>query len=99
MAMFGRLRPKPDTRMLRALCARLRVHPSRCMLVEDTLRHQKAARSIGMRTAWLVRYQHGRRAVPSAGRPPYVDHRLHGLRALARAAARQSAKPARAHFQ
>jgi putative hydrolase of the HAD superfamily len=88
MAMFGQLRPKPDARMLRALCARLRVHPSRCTLVEDTLRHQKAARSIGMRTAWLMRYVRRR---PSAavrrhtGRPAYVDHRLRNLRALLRA--------------
>src|SRR5687768_10924409 len=88
MAMFGQLRPKPDARMLRALCARLRVHPGRCTLVEDTLRHQKAARSIGMHTAWLMRYV--RRRPPAlarryAGRPAYVDHRLRGLRALLRA--------------
>jgi putative hydrolase of the HAD superfamily len=100
MAMFGTLRPKPDTRMLRALCARLRVRPSRCMLVEDTLRHQKAARSIGMRTAWLLRYlgaRHGRAA--SAGRPQYVDHRLRGLRGLARAGAGLRNRAAGSHFQ
>lgn len=87
MAMFGQLRPKPDARMLRALCARLRVHPSRCTLVEDTLRHQKAARCVGMRTVWLLRYVRRRPAVPlhgHAGRPAYVDHRLSGLRALTR---------------
>jgi putative hydrolase of the HAD superfamily len=88
MAMFRQLRPKPDARMLRALCARLRVHPSRCTLVEDTLRHQKAARSIGMRTAWLMRYVRRRPPAPLrryAGRPAYVDHRLRGLGALLRA--------------
>jgi putative hydrolase of the HAD superfamily len=84
MWMFGSLRPKPDARMLRALCARLRVHPRRCMLVEDTLQHQKAARSIGMRTAWVMRYVRGRAAPlrPRAGRPAYVDRRLPALRAL-----------------
>ena len=48
--MFGALRPKPDARMLRRVAARLGVAPSRCILVEDTLVHLKAARSIGMRT-------------------------------------------------
>ena len=86
MAMFGRLRPKPDARMLRALCARLRVAPGRCVLVEDTLAHQKAARRVGLRTVWLQRYW--RRSAGTArrwaGRPPYVDHRLLGLRLLRR---------------
>jgi putative hydrolase of the HAD superfamily len=101
MAMFGRLRPKPDTRMLRALCARLRVHPRRCLLVEDTLTHQKAARSVGMRTAWLMRYVRGRRiaARPAAGRPAYVDHRLGALRALTRLRRIGLAQGRRAHFQ
>jgi len=88
MSMFGQLRPKPDARMLRRLCARLRVHPSACMLVEDTLRHQKAARSIGMRTAWLLRYVRRRRKPAPlhghAGRPAYVDQRLRALAALSR---------------
>src|SRR5262245_32838744 len=74
MWMFGALRPKPDARMLRRLCARLRVHPRRCMLVEDTLQHQKAARSVGMRTSWLMRYVRARPVVPRprGGRPAYV---------------------------
>ena len=37
-----------------------RVAPSRCVLVEDTLVHLKAARSIGMRTVWMQRYLGGR---------------------------------------
>jgi len=56
MTMFGSLRPKPDARMLRRVAARLDVMPSRCVLVEDTLAHLKAARSIGMRTVWMRRY-------------------------------------------
>ncbi len=56
MSMFGQLRPKPDARMLRRLAARLKVHPSRCVLVEDTLQHQKAAHGIGMRTVWMQRW-------------------------------------------
>jgi putative hydrolase of the HAD superfamily len=102
MAMFGQLRPKPDARMLRALCARLRVHPSRCTLVEDTLRHQKAARGIGMRTAWLMRYLRRRPAAPRfphAGKPAYVDHRLKSLRALTRLVCTSASRARATHFQ
>jgi putative hydrolase of the HAD superfamily len=67
MFMFGHPRPKPDARMLRRVAARLKVPPSRCMLVEDTLEHQKAARRVGMRTVWMQRYLGGRfRPVASA---------------------------------
>jgi putative hydrolase of the HAD superfamily len=59
MTMFGSLRPKPDARMLRRVVARLGVAPSRCILVEDTLIHLKAARSIGMRGVWMNRYVGG----------------------------------------
>jgi putative hydrolase of the HAD superfamily len=60
MTMFGHLRPKPDARMLRRVVAQLRVAPSRCVLIEDTLVHQKAARRIGMRAVWMQRYLGGR---------------------------------------
>ena len=60
MHMFGHLRPKPDARMLRHVAARLKVRPSRCVLVEDMLENQKAAHGIGMRTAWIQRYLDGR---------------------------------------
>ncbi len=66
MAMFGHLRPKPDARMLRRVAARLKVAPTRCVLVEDTLEHQKAARGLGMTTVWMRRYLGGRyRGAPS----------------------------------
>jgi putative hydrolase of the HAD superfamily len=76
MHMFGQLRPKPDARMLRRLVARLRVKATRCVLVEDTLVHQKAARRVGMKTVWMQRWS--RAAAGAAGRrwsrqPPYVD--------------------------
>lgn len=87
MHMFGQLRPKPDARMLRRLVARLKVPAARCVLVEDTLEHQKAARRVGMQTAWMQRFA---RRDPRAGvagqrwarRPAYVDRLLRSLRVL-----------------
>ena len=60
MTMFGHLRPKPDARMFRSIAARLKVRPADCVLVEDMLDNQKAARGLGMRTAWMQRYLGGR---------------------------------------
>ncbi len=71
MTMFGQLRPKPDVRMMRRIVARLKVRASDCVLVEDMLDNQKAARRIGMRTVWMQRYLGGRyRGAPHEGRPP-----------------------------
>lgn len=91
MRMFGELRPKPDARMLRRLAARLGVSASRCVLIEDTLAHQKAARSIGMGTVWMQRWaRQAARAQSVAARhsirPPYVDRRITRLRELLRSA-------------
>ena len=86
MRMFGELRPKPDARMLRTLLARLRVPAARCVLVEDTLQHQKAARRVGMSTVWMQRW--ARAAARPGARfsmhPPYVDVKARHLRMLLR---------------
>lgn len=81
LQMFRQLRPKPDKRMLRALAARLKVRPSRCTLVEDTLVHQKAARSIGMQTVWMQRWAR-HPGLRKQRRPVYVDRRVRRLRDL-----------------
>ena len=87
MAMFGQLRPKPDARMLRRMAVRLKVPTHRCVLVEDTLVHQKAARRVGMGTVWMQRFS--RRGALSHGQAPrwsmqpaYVDRRVRALRQL-----------------
>lgn len=89
MTMFGQWRPKPDARMFRALAARLKVHPRQCVLVEDTLAHQKSAYALGMRTVWMQRWakrgQHG----PEVGvylhrKPSYVCARINSLQQLHR---------------
>jgi putative hydrolase of the HAD superfamily len=91
MRMFGQLRPKPDRRMFQALLARLRVPPQRCVLVEDTLAHQKAAHGLGLRTVWMTRWLRGTRTATPPGRPApwrrrpsYVCDRIHSLRQLSR---------------
>jgi putative hydrolase of the HAD superfamily len=56
MTLFGHLRPKPDRRLFRYLPVLMRVAPRRCVLVEDTLEHQKAARAEGWRTVWMQRW-------------------------------------------
>lgn len=87
MAMFGQIRPKPDARMLRRIAARLGVPPARCVLVEDTLVHQKSARRVGMGTVWMQRYaRRGSHGGPQVARwsmrPAYVDRVVRGLRPL-----------------
>lgn len=95
MHMFGDLRPKPDARMLRRMAVKLRVPPSRCVLVEDTLVHQKSARRVGMGTVWMQRWlpataprPPGTVAPPSRHRPhrrpAFVDQRVSRLRDLER---------------
>lgn len=87
MRNFGRLRPKPDARMLRVVLARLKLLPSRCVLVEDTLAHQRAARAVGLHTVWMQRYLWRNAHGPEVGarlrrKPAYVCARIRSLQAL-----------------
>ncbi len=100
MRMFGHWRPKPDARMFRALCVKLRVRPSRCVLVEDTLVHQKSARAVGLHTVWMQRWLgHSARAQgPEAGlslrrKPAFVCDRIRALPALHRVRLGPSHRP------
>ena len=87
MRVFGQLRPKPDRRMFRHLLARLDLRAGQCILVEDSLMHQKAARSLGLRTVWIQRWlraslQGPEAHLPLRRRPGYVDCRVSGLNEL-----------------
>ncbi|MFM2067327.1 MAG: hypothetical protein RLZZ584_2236 [Pseudomonadota bacterium] len=102
MAMFGQLRPKPDARMLRALAVRLKVAPARCVLVEDTLVHQKAARRVGMATVWMQRWLRASAHGPEAGarlhrRPAYVSARIRRLQVLQRLRLTAAQAPSSTH--
>jgi putative hydrolase of the HAD superfamily len=89
MRMFGETRPKPDTRMFRRVLARLQLRASQCVLVEDTLAHQRAAHSLGFRTVWMQAHLKAHAHGPEVGarlrrRPAYVCARIRALRALYR---------------
>jgi len=88
MRMFGDWRPKPDRRMLRRMAVRLGVHPSRCVLVEDSLDNVLAARRVGMHPVWMQRFARrgahdGPRVARWTVRPPGVEI-VRGLQALLR---------------
>jgi putative hydrolase of the HAD superfamily len=61
MRVHGRLRPKPSKAMLRKLLAQEGLRAGRCILVEDTIVNLKAAKAVGLRTAWITGYseKHG----------------------------------------
>jgi putative hydrolase of the HAD superfamily len=61
------LQPKPHTGAFRRLLRAHRLHPGRCILVEDSLENLHTAKRLGMRTVWIAR---------QAGRPAYVDIKL-----------------------
>ena len=89
MRMFGHLRPKPDRRMFKRLLAQLQVSASRCVLVEDTLIHQKVARGLGIKTAWMKRYARPKSHISEVGvyqpaKPQYVYARIRTLQTLRR---------------
>ena len=92
MRVHGQLRPKPSKQMLRKLLARERVSARRCVLVEDTADNLKAAKALGMRTAWITQYLPanpnlrqlaGNLPPPRATkRPIYVDVKVQSVRQL-----------------
>ncbi len=84
MACFGQSRPKPDARMFRMVLARLGVPARRCILVEDTLVHQKTARGLGLQTVWMQRWLRRAGAARLHRRPVYVSQRVRSLATLLR---------------
>jgi putative hydrolase of the HAD superfamily len=46
-------RPKPDRRGFLRLLRKHRLHPRRCVMVEDSLANLKTAKRLGMRTVWV----------------------------------------------
>jgi putative hydrolase of the HAD superfamily len=67
--------PKPNPRPFLTVCARERLAPSTCIMVEDSLENLKTAKALGMRTVWISREQR---------RPAYVDLRIRSVCELPR---------------
>jgi putative hydrolase of the HAD superfamily len=92
MRVHRRLRPKPSRQMLRKLLSKERLSAHRCVLVEDTIGHLKAAKAIGLRTAWITQYLVGQpnlqqrtgplKSLTCAKRPAYVDVKVKSVRRL-----------------
>ena len=90
MQVHRQLRPKPSRQFLRKLLARQRIAARRCVLVEDSVENLRAAKQLGMRTAWMTGYL--RRTPPLPGmmqkpmrlsrRPAYVDFKVESLTKL-----------------
>lgn len=76
-AMYGVERvhylPKPHRRPFLTVCARHKLDPARCIMVEDSLDNLRTAKALGMRTVWL---SHQTR------RPACVDVRIRSVREL-----------------
>jgi putative hydrolase of the HAD superfamily len=94
MCLAGRYTPKPSRRFFWHLPAKLKVSPSRCILVEDDIRSLKAAKITGMKTVLVTQYlnrsfqSHHAYAHPgrkiASGRQSYVDTRIGSVRWLVR---------------
>jgi putative hydrolase of the HAD superfamily len=92
MMVHRRLRPKPSKLLLRKLIAKERTSARRCVLVEDTVDTLKAAKALGMRTAWVTQYlatnpnlhqQAAGRPLPRyTKRPVYVDVKVKSVTQL-----------------
>jgi putative hydrolase of the HAD superfamily len=91
MQVHRQLRPKPSRQFLRKLLSTQRVAAGRCILVEDTVENLKAAKQLGMRTAWMTGYLGAAQMIGGTQqaarlwrRPPYVDVKVRALYKLGR---------------
>jgi len=94
MYVHGVLRPKPSKSLLRKILARERIAAQRCVLVEDTVGTLKAAKTLGLHTAWVTGYLGNTINFPAGGiglaqvnlikRPAYVDVKVKSIGGLSR---------------
>lgn len=92
MRVNGQITPKPSRRLFQKLAASEGVHPSQCVMVEDSVATVKAARAAGMQTALVLRYTRRDRFSGQAGwrekriwqrnRPAFVNIAVQSVRAL-----------------
>ncbi|TVV75198.1 pyrimidine 5'-nucleotidase [Sphingomonas solaris] len=68
--------PKPNPPAYAAMCAALRVEPTRALFVEDMARNLKPAKALGMTTVWV---NNGSDQGGENGPPDYVDYEIADL--------------------
>ena len=67
------LRPKPDAHGYRLLIEKLRIDPTRAVMIEDMAQNLAAAKSLGMTTVWV---DNGSERGNHGYDPAVVDHRI-----------------------
>jgi putative hydrolase of the HAD superfamily len=95
MRVHGQLRPKPSKTMLRKLLAQEGLRAGQCILVEDTIVNLKAAKTVGLKTAWITGYAEKSKAAQARAanlathhltkltkRPVYVDVKVKSIKKL-----------------
>jgi putative hydrolase of the HAD superfamily len=75
----GRFRPKPEMAGFMRFLRRHRLHPARCVMVEDSAENLQTAKRLGMRTVWVS---------AAARKPAYVDVKVRDVLALPQAISR-----------
>ena len=74
MRYAGGFQPKPSRAMMRRIVARLRAHPARCVLVEDTIENLAGARAAGVRTVLVPGMNEARRPLDQRSRAGSARH-------------------------
>ncbi len=75
----GRYRPKPEMEGFMRFLRRHRLHPARCVMVEDSAGNLRTARRLGMKTVLVGE---------AARKPAYVDVKIRNVLELPRAISR-----------
>ncbi len=82
MRLFGDWRPKPNTSMFAATCARFGVSPRETVFVDDSPMNLKAAARTGLTTVWCTGYRRVAGKLPWRKPYPYIDHVVGHVREL-----------------
>jgi putative hydrolase of the HAD superfamily len=75
----GRYRPKPEMAGFMQFLRRHRLHPARCVMVEDSAGNLRTAKRLGMKTVLVGE---------AARKPAYVDVKIRNVLELPRAISR-----------
>ncbi len=93
MQVHRKLKPKPSRALLRKLLSKEKIKPRQCVLVEDTAKTLKAAKTLGLRTVLVTQYLSTKEHLEKndvnfaqlerRNRPAYIDVKVKSIRELA----------------